>query len=235
MAALAAVVMAAPATAVVVPNTPAVFDSVGDTFSIDFSQGYDDGRPLAGLTAEAIFTLSSLGDGTQWTFNIERLANTSGGLVTKSRLVGFGFDVAPDVKSVSSIGRFQTVKGDSITNGLKIEVYFSEKGVSCAGGGGLGLWGGSAVANEFIASPSVNSTDTFTLTFGAVQTLVTLNNFVVRYQDVQAPDADFKPSGSGVGTAGIVPEPAAWAMLIAGFGLVGGAMRRRRYQPAVPA
>ena len=28
--------------------------------------------------------------------------------------------------------------------------------------------------------------------------------------------------------AGAVPEPAAWALMIAGFGLVGGAMRRRR-------
>jgi len=26
---------------------------------------------------------------------------------------------------------------------------------------------------------------------------------------------------------GAVPEPATWAMMIAGFGLVGGAMRRR--------
>ncbi len=30
-----------------------------------------------------------------------------------------------------------------------------------------------------------------------------------------------------VGGAGGVPEPAAWAMMLAGFGLVGGAMRRR--------
>ncbi len=29
-------------------------------------------------------------------------------------------------------------------------------------------------------------------------------------------------------TAGAVPEPASWAMLIAGFGLVGATMRRRR-------
>ncbi|MFN7173140.1 MAG: PEPxxWA-CTERM sorting domain-containing protein [Thermaurantiacus tibetensis] len=29
-------------------------------------------------------------------------------------------------------------------------------------------------------------------------------------------------------TGGVIPEPATWAMLIAGFGLVGGAMRRRR-------
>ncbi|MFZ4689062.1 MAG: PEPxxWA-CTERM sorting domain-containing protein [Polymorphobacter sp.] len=31
----------------------------------------------------------------------------------------------------------------------------------------------------------------------------------------------------GAGTLGIVPEPATWAMLIAGFGMVGFAMRRR--------
>jgi len=32
---------------------------------------------------------------------------------------------------------------------------------------------------------------------------------------------------SGAAGAGAVPEPASWAMLIAGFGLVGAAMRRR--------
>ena len=31
-----------------------------------------------------------------------------------------------------------------------------------------------------------------------------------------------------VSVSGAVPEPAAWALMIAGFGLVGGAMRRRR-------
>ena len=36
------------------------------------------------------------------------------------------------------------------------------------------------------------------------------------------------PSDLGLGNAGAVPEPATWAMLIAGFGLVGAAMRRRR-------
>jgi hypothetical protein len=34
---------------------------------------------------------------------------------------------------------------------------------------------------------------------------------------------------------GVVPEPASWAMLIAGFGLVGAAMRKQRRRNGVPA
>lgn len=37
---------------------------------------------------------------------------------------------------------------------------------------------------------------------------------------------------SGTINAPAVPEPATWAMLIAGFGMVGGAARRRRYSRA---
>lgn len=35
-------------------------------------------------------------------------------------------------------------------------------------------------------------------------------------------------SGLTFGTSGVVPEPASWALMIAGFGLVGAAARRRR-------
>lgn len=38
-----------------------------------------------------------------------------------------------------------------------------------------------------------------------------------------------RPGGGG----GVIPEPATWAMMIAGFGLVGGAMRRRRVAGAI--
>jgi hypothetical protein len=36
------------------------------------------------------------------------------------------------------------------------------------------------------------------------------------------------PPGGGGGGGGPIPEPAIWALLIAGFGMVGGAVRRRR-------
>jgi uncharacterized repeat protein (TIGR03803 family) len=42
-------------------------------------------------------------------------------------------------------------------------------------------------------------------------------------------------SGFDVGGTGAVPEPASWAMLIAGFGLTGAVMRRRRRMTAVVA
>lgn len=43
------------------------------------------------------------------------------------------------------------------------------------------------------------------------------------------------PHDKIVVTVGNVPEPASWAMLIAGFGLVGAAMRRRAAAAAIPA
>ncbi len=43
------------------------------------------------------------------------------------------------------------------------------------------------------------------------------------------------PNGGGGGGVGVIPEPATWAMMIAGFGLVGAAARRRREGRAVSA
>jgi len=37
-------------------------------------------------------------------------------------------------------------------------------------------------------------------------------------------------TGAKVDIGGAVPEPASWAMMLGGFGLVGGAMRSRRRQ-----
>ncbi|MFQ3596461.1 MAG: PEPxxWA-CTERM sorting domain-containing protein, partial [Sphingomonadaceae bacterium] len=45
--------------------------------------------------------------------------------------------------------------------------------------------------------------------------------------DPLAPIAENLPAGESPNVAGAVPEPGTWALLIAGFGLVGWAARRR--------
>ena len=55
--------------------------------------------------------------------------------------------------------------------------------------------------------------------FQIFNTYAQLDNFVID----QAP------------AVGGIPEPASWALLIAGFGLLGAAMRRRRAIPGVLA
>ncbi|WP_239025954.1 DVUA0089 family protein [Sphingomonas paeninsulae] len=40
-------------------------------------------------------------------------------------------------------------------------------------------------------------------------------------------------TGGGTGAVGAAPEPATWAMMIGGFGVAGGTLRRRRATPAL--
>lgn len=54
--------------------------------------------------------------------------------------------------------------------------------------------------------------------------------------DSNAQVSDFSPDDATVSVAGAVPEPASWMTLIAGFGLLGSALRGRRGRmSAVPA
>ena len=46
--------------------------------------------------------------------------------------------------------------------------------------------------------------------------------------NVSASNFDSARTNNGTLTIAAVPEPTSWAMLIAGFGLTGAAMRRRR-------
>lgn len=69
--------------------------------------------------------------------------------------------------------------------------------------------------------------------FAATSGFVAGNN-VLQFVVTNEGQAEGNPSGlrveflsSNVAPAGGVPEPASWAMMIAGFGLVGAAMRRR--------
>ena len=47
------------------------------------------------------------------------------------------------------------------------------------------------------------------------------------YELYKAGNGQYLANSSGTATLAAVPEPASWALMVAGFGLVGGAMRRR--------
>jgi hypothetical protein len=228
--AVVALMVAVPAAAAVqVPSTPRIFDSLGDTTTLNFGTGYANDNPQAGLTATAVFRLSALGDKVgngwkTWTFAIDSMANTAGGPIKAARLAAFGFDVDPNIVNLSATGKFDIKDtNSSISNGIKVEVCFRDAGGSCAGGGNGGLLKGQSISNP----DPLNPIHTFTLKFASAQSTITLDRFVVRYQSINTFDGTIK-GGSGVGTVMAVPEPASWAMLIAGFGLVGAAARRRR-------
>ena len=48
------------------------------------------------------------------------------------------------------------------------------------------------------------------------------------FNDLRVDDISFTGPAAADGAIGDVPEPASWAMMVGGFGMVGGAVRRRR-------
>jgi hypothetical protein len=205
-------------SALVIASAPAqavIFNTVGQTLDLTYN-GFDvpDGVPttISGLSATGKFTLTNITNGL-FTFSYT-IDNTS---TIASRVSIFGFDTMPDILGATTPagGEYDTVELNgnvpNLTGPDNFRVCFSA-GSNCAGGSSGGI---------FPADAPVNGT--FTLNFGAGVTSFDLTKAFVRYQSVGPRGAD---SATGLGTA--VPEPATWAMMLGGFGLLGAAARRRR-------
>ena len=171
---------------------------------------------IAGLTSKVTYTLSSIGNaGKTWVFSYS-VKNNSSSPITASRVSGFGFNTNPDVVSSSATGVYtHTALNGNVPILGTHEVCIT--GNNCAGGASAGVTKGNT------------GVGTFSLTFATAPTLLKLSDLYVRYQSINTYRTQ---GGSAVGeatppTAG-VPEPATWAMMIAGFGLVGASLRRRR-------
>lgn len=189
----------------------------GGSFSLNFD-GFGGSTPavIAGLTSTIDFGFVNVTNSGK-TFNLTyNVRNTSSAPITDSRVSGFGFDTAPNISSASSTGIFSTVGVGNVPNFGNVEVCFKAGGGTnnCAGGGGTGVAygasGSGTIALNFASAP-VNGS-------------IALSNFFDRYQSI---------AGAGQVTSAIgrpvtaVPEPAAWALMLFGFGLAGVAMRRR--------
>lgn len=204
----AALFMSAPAQAA------HLFDENGDSAEVVFD-GFS-GSPsntIAGLSASLRLTLVSGAQTRGYLFSyVLKNTSTSGG--PQSRVSGFAFDSAPDVRLVATLGEFSNViLNGRYPNGIgDVEVCLTGSN-SCQGGGRLGATLGDPASGFFL------------LGFDRAPSSVTLSDFYVRYQSLSGLNRVTSASGQEVAAA--VPEPGTWLMMILGLGAIGLAMRQR--------
>jgi hypothetical protein len=175
-----------------------------------------------GLFAKITFELISF-TSNSFTFNYQ-VINESVSPAANSRLGQFGFDVSPGLPGGANNGNFTLADGagdyfeiasnnNGNFNGLGgREVCLTAQGGNCNGGGNDGILSG--LPNSKIGQ--------LIFTYAGAQNEISFSNFVTRWQAGQ------NASSASGGSFAIVPEPATWAMMIGGFGMIGGALRRRR-------
>jgi hypothetical protein len=136
-------------------------------------------------------------------------------------------------RSASSFGTL-TIDGSSYTLGGGYLYTFRQQYVSSMssqistsmdGANGSHIYAGSQTLNPMFSS--VDQTTSFSYTF-------TDDEIAQRWSEVlwNAGDTHLTLRDTQV-SSGAVPEPAAWAMMVGGFGLAGTAMRRRKLAAAL--
>lgn len=225
------------ATATLACAAPAFADSItlgsgdiGSSFSLNYD-GFSDGTPISGLTGSTTFKLTGV-SGNDYTFDYN-VANTSSAPVTDSRISSFAFNTDPTISSANSTGAFSyTTLSSNYPNSIgTVDVCFKDAATgSCAGGasGGLNL--------------GETGTGSFTLSFSAPVSALTLSDFYVRYQSITGVPGISSASGAGTmtttsggstgGSTGGTPVPEPGMLGLLGASLLGLAMARRRKAPA---
>lgn len=218
-----AALAATPASAALVLNADGSLTAsgaAGGVAVVNFDGfGGDPAAVIPGLTSSITFTFngSSFNAGTnRSTFNFSYdVLNSASAPITDSRISLFGFSTNPDLTGATSTGVFDfaDISGGNVPNHGVVEICFrTQPGGSCAGGGGGGVDQGD------------NGIGTFALTVAGLQSSITLDDLVLRYQGISGAGN----VGSAIGRPNVVPEPGTWAMMLLGFGATGFALRRSR-------
>ena len=215
-------------------------EAVGNvvTISSDIPVNFADFQQVWDIRFSNVFALTAA----QQTAYVNYLAG-GGGMFLMGENSGFA------ARNASVLSLINTAGGGSLTfttpnstqtvvgpftgpNAVSSVTYAAPGGVTSNGTGqwitvddngfGTGVaWGVGSLANASAGALTVIFDVNFmqtTANFNSVQLTKNLIGFVGN--EVDPP-------------AGVIPEPATWAMMIAGFGLVGGAMRRRRVARAI--
>jgi PEP-CTERM motif len=191
-------------------------------FSFNFNGFSGNGAPsIAGLSSSIAFNFLGT-SGSKYNFSYA-LNNTSAAPIDAARLTIFAFNASsnPITVSAGAGNQFNVVASGPQPNGLqRAEICFKDAGPvgNCAG------------ANQGLAIGGT-SNGTFSLNFASLPSALTLDGFTVRYQGIASGALGISggsASGLVIMPVASVPEPATWGLLIAGFGLVGGQIRRKR-------
>lgn len=206
--------------------------------------GYVDGIRQDNLTADVAFTFTGTSNfGRRWNFTAS-VRNNSSGSFTGSQVSFFGFSTDDPntagsqfrpLNSVATSGGLFTTRVLDNSSGFATPDLSSAQQVCLKTGGTLGE---CASATGTGVAQGATSNQVFALNFATPQALIRLENFVLGFSNVSGTATDgnggevvltnANVNGFGV----IVPEPSSWAMMIAGFGLVGATLRRRRLAAA---
>ena len=200
-------------------------DDVGDSGTGTFNGLIGGNILVPQLGASLTLSVNSYTAATNtWVFGYT-VANTTQAPWSSS-VSAFGFNVDPNLVSVSSTGLFDlALRNVNVSGGVGTIDFCNSAGASCNGGSSNGV------------NPGASASGTFTLDFADnATTTLTFTDYFVRYQEINGPGVYGK---SGVGfasdivinpTVGAVPEPSTWAMMILGFAGVGFMAYRRKNQ-----
>lgn len=127
--------------------------------------------------------------------------------------------------STDSILRFTA----AIAGNYDISGAWTREDVTTRGDGTIGriYLGSTLLSSTIITTTSYNVANSFTLTSIALNVGDTLD-FVLNNNGSYDYDSTALAATISLPTVAAVPEPATWAMMIGGFGMAGGAMRRKR-------
>jgi PEP-CTERM motif len=167
---------------------------------------------------------------------------TTGGGNYYQHAVTLGASEGWSMTMVARLNSFESVLSPAypfalfMGGGGGIAVGFGSNNVQALGDAGLALYG---LPGGF--DPLAYNTYRFTASGGGLQSFSINGTSIYSNQAFLGGNPGFIEFGDGTGFANAnaevrafefasngVPEPASWAMMIAGFGLVGGAMRKRK-------
>jgi uncharacterized repeat protein (TIGR03803 family) len=205
-------------------------DASGTLFGSTRDLGFGSGATVFKLTTDG--TLTTLLRRTGGSISGTLIADASGTIFgADSNADGFG-----EVFSIASDGTVTTLAtlGDSISGGLIMDKSGTLFGVTPGNTGGFGTVFSLTKTGTLTTLATFDGSNG-TAPYGSLIADASGTLYGVARSGGGPNDAGtvFSITGSGFNVGGAVPEPASWAMLIAGFGLTGAAMRRRRVSAAV--